>query len=220
MIRLLCLLLCCVLCSCAPGTRTALPVLQPLEGRAWGDNECRALFVSGNWQFVHSITFTAGGSPEVTLMGVTVLHDTAVKSVLMGVEGFVLFEAEENDQGEITVARALPPFDSARFAKGLLDDVRMLFYEPEMDKKSVLETGEQMPVCRYHMENRTTDVMTTGKGWTQIMQYDREGRLVKSSTASEHRQQEGSFFPEKIEIKSYGVQGYTLQLQLLSADKI
>ena len=218
MMRLTCLLLSCLLFSCA--SQHTVPALQAIEGNRWGEKECSALFISGNWQFVHSIAFRAGGGHEVTLMGVTVLHGATIKSVLMGVEGFVLFEAEEDSSGEITVERALPPFDSAHFAEGLLRDVRMLFFEPEAEKQSLLQTAEQIPVCRYHTQNGTTDVMPSSKGWSHIRQYDLEARLVKSTTASRQRNQGGVFLPEKIAINSSGAQGYTLQLQLLSADPI
>ena len=220
MMRLIYLLLSCLLYSCTAHNQATLPALKSVEENSWGGKECSALFISGNWQFVHSIAFTAAGGHEVTLMGVTVLQDKAIKSVLMGVDGFVLFEAEENSSGEITVVRALPPFDTAQFAEGLLGDVRMLFYEPEAERKTIGQTAEQTPVCRYHTQKGITDVVPSAKGWHHIRQYDTEARLVKSSSASKQRSQGGVFLPERIEINSSGVRGYTLQLQLLSADPI
>ena len=65
------------------------------------------------------------------MMGLTVLSSRlrSNRSVIMSLEGFVVFDGEVN-QG-LTVHRALPPFDSPGFAEGLMADIRLIFFQPE-----------------------------------------------------------------------------------------
>ncbi len=71
-----------------------------------------------------------GGGSFVS-MGVTVISSRlrTNRSVIMTFEGFVVFDGEYD--GRLIVHRALPPFDSPHFAEGLMEDIRLIFFEPQ-----------------------------------------------------------------------------------------
>ncbi len=205
--------------SCSAMQTPSMPHLVPVA--AMQEDVCKSTFVSGDWQFVHSITFEQSRGHGITLVGVTVLQDKKLKTVLMGVEGFVLFEAEQKASGRVLVSRAMPPFDRAGFAEGLMADVRALFVEPECTERVIAKNPEGEQVCRYTSENDwITDVVTASQGWNRIEQYDRKGILRKAITAQKYREAGGEIIPEDIVLTALGARGYTLQLQLLSAEKI
>jgi hypothetical protein len=214
-------LLCCLLVSCSMPQTPSMPELRPVSIVDAKADICKYAFVTGDWQFVHSINFAMSNGYGATLVGITVLQGKKLKTVLMGVEGFVLFEAEQEEPGQIVVHRAMPPFDKAGFAEGLMRDVQTLFREPEFLGKVLAENTSGESVCRYTTaSNRVTDVVTAEQGWNRITLYDNEGVVQQSITAPTYREVAGESVPERIHLKSLGVQGYSLQLQLLRADKL
>ena len=217
--RIVSLVICMLLSSCSIMRSPSMPQLLPVAEQA--QEPCERFFVSGNWQFVHSIHFEQSSGHGITLVGITVLEGTKLKTVLMGVEGFVLFEAEQNASGQVLVIRAMPPFDRTGFAEGLMADVRALFVEPEYSKRIIAKNQKGERVCRYTSgKDRITDVVTASQGWNRIEQYDGNGILQKAITAEKYREVAGASIPEDIVLTALGARAYTLELQLLSADKI
>jgi hypothetical protein len=192
--------------------------------------ECRsadlaALFPSGRWRFVHSIEATLPGGHRTVLIGVTEVssRQRTLHCVLMSIEGLVLFDGRMD--GKIRVDRAIPPFDSRTFARGLMGDVALMLLSPPGApvESGSLETGE--PVCRYQATEPgggvlTTDVIREGKGRWSVNQYE-GGRLHRSLRA---RTKTGiahgpvPVFPEKWELTAPGPGGYCLHLKLLEAE--
>ncbi|RUM40079.1 MAG: hypothetical protein DSY80_10830, partial [Desulfocapsa sp.] len=128
--RIACFCICLLLASCVALQQPSLPVLRPVSTVVSADAICTQAFTSRDWQFVHSITFTTDNGRGSTLIGVTVLQAGNLRTVLMGVEGLVLFEAEQQPNGKPVVRKAMPPFNKMGFAEGLMADVRTLFVEP------------------------------------------------------------------------------------------
>jgi len=210
-----------LLVSCSIAQVPSVPQLQRVSTVAAKEDICERAFVQGDWQFVHSINFTMRTGYGTTLVGVTVLQGKKLKTVLMGVEGFVLFEAEQEGRGRVVVRRAMPPFDKTGFADGLMSDVQSLFVEPAYTERMLAENTEGDRICRYTAENnQVTDVVTAKPGWNRINLYDKQGMLQQAITAQNYKEVAGENVPEQIQLTVHGVQGYTLKLQLLSADKI
>ena len=217
--RIVYLFFCILFSSCSTMQTPSMPQLLPVAEMQKG--LCERSFVAEDWQFVHSIHFEESSGHGITLVGITVLQDKKLKTVLMGVEGFVLFEAEEKASGQVVVSRAMSPFDRTGFAEGLMADVRALFVEPKYSERSIANNSEGEQVCRYISENdKITDVVTASQGWNRIEQYDGKGVLQKAITAKKYREVAGAIIPEDIVMTALGGRGYTLQLQLLSAEKI
>ncbi len=218
--RVIWLLICVLLASCATKQAPSMPELFPVSAVDAKKEICESAFVKGDWQFVHSITFEMDNGHGTTLVGITVLQDKKLKTVLMGVEGFVLFEAEQQDSGRVVVNRAMPPFDKTGFAQGLMSDVQTLFVAPAFAKR-IAENADGEFVCRYTAENnQITDVVTDGQGWNRIIRYDNQGALQQTISAKSCKDVAGEHIPEQIKLRSHGIRGYTLQLQLLSAEKL
>jgi len=219
--RIACLVVCLLLVSCSMVQVPSIPELQNVLTVDAQEDICERTFVQGDWQFVHSISFAMNTDYGVTLVGVTVLQGKKLKTVLMGVEGFVLFEAEQEKNGRLIVRRAMPPFDKTGFADGLMQDVQTLFVEPEYAGRMLAENTEGELICRYTAENnQVTDVVTAKPGWNRINIYDKQGVLEQAITAQNYKEVTGENIPEQLQLTALGIQGYTLQLQLLSAEKL
>jgi hypothetical protein len=182
--------------------------------------QCEQNYVHGNWQFVHSITFEMANGHGATVIGVTVLDGDNIKAGLMGVEGFVLFEAELGLKQRLVIKRALPPFDNAEFAAGLMRDVKSIFVLPSGDPvTSRLADGEF--VCRYQGESKQIiDLIIHQDGSSTINEYDDNRKRIKTITADRYTLHDGTRIPERIQLNTRGLQGYTLNMVLISADKI
>ena len=135
-------LLLCLLASCA-----GLPPVTPGgDALRAGADEAFApgtVFPEGRWQLLHAIQAELPGGRTLVMLGLTVMSSTgrSCRSVLMTLEGFVVFDGEYDRR--VTVHRALPPFDSPHFADGLMEDIRLVFFEPE----AVVVEGEMWLGC-------------------------------------------------------------------------
>ncbi len=213
-----------LLSSCTRGAPRMLPgmlsaELNPEQKEAVRQN-CSGVFVAGDWQLVHSITFNMDLGRGTTVLGVTVLSGATVKTGLMTVEGFVLFEAELDAAGQLEVARALPPFDNRNFAQGLMRDVKTLFLEP-VAVPVVAALGREGMGCRYDVAAEgTVDLIPIPGGSFVMHVYDREFTETLSIELKSFVTQDSGMFPEKIYLRAPGIRGYTLKMTLISAEKI
>ena len=184
---------------------------------------CQQNVVKGNVQFVHSIAFEMANGQGATVIGVTVLDGETIKTGLMGVEGFVLFEAELAKDKKLDVKRALPPFDNPEFAAGLMRDVGDIFLLAS-EKEKIPVTGQLAggtPVCRYSAENgRIVDVIIGQDGSSRRDIYGADGRKIKSIVLENATLKGSERIPEDIQLTAYGVQGYTLKMTLISVDRL
>jgi len=214
-----CLILPAALLACA-----RMPALRPAPSMAVPDIQeaCAGVFPAGDRQFVHAVD-TAMAGRRATMIGVSVVSSASrtIRSALMSLEGLVMFAAREQD-GKITIDRAVPPFDGPGFARGMLDDIRMIFLRPGPEPDAVGFTAAGAPVCRYTTgPERAIDVEVdpaggTG-GWT-LRRYDR-GVLTRTVRADglSRRPPAGDRIPGRMQLKAYGARGYTLDLNLIEA---
>ena len=207
-----------VLVSCSAGKHTYLPdFVEPYAHS--NTNNCTSIFPRGEWQFVHSIDFSRDNGAGTTMVGITSLSKDMIKSALVTVEGFTLFEADFHTNNRFQVRRAVPPFDSEGFAEGMMADLRTLFRPPSGDITRQGITQEGTTACRYiDTMGRVTDIMPNKDDCWQISSYTPDRIMDRSITGRSCRQKGSNRIPEYLELQTYGMTGYTLKMKLLHAD--
>lgn len=199
----------------------SLPVVLPQQAAAVDPHRCAAPFPAGDWQLVHSIEATLPGGHRAFLIGVSVISsaERSIHSVIMTVEGLVLFDAR--DDGEVTVRRAVAPFDRKGFAAGLMQDVRLVFFSPPGLPDLSGDLADGSVACRYRVsDGGVIDVVVHEDGSWKILRYDRNNRLTRSVSGryafaagrnTSHR------LADTVELVAEGKPGYKLVMRLLDA---
>jgi len=203
-------------CSSLPQVYPAGDAPDPLPELA-----CRGPFPEGDWQLLHSIEATLPGGRKGFLMGLTVISSTnrTARCVIMTMEGFVVFDALFDKQ--ISIQRAVKPFDSEEFANGLMADIDLIFFKPSgpLLSSGFLKSGAA--VCRFQQPNgRKVDIVRRNEhSWeTELYLPDnRPVRTVKSIFAAAHNPDDRQGIADKIELKAYGSPGYSLVMELVEA---
>lgn len=199
-----------------------LPPIAPVAGGRASPAQAGAcsVFPQGDWQFLHSIKAEMAGGASFVSMGVTVIssRQRSNRSIIMTFEGFVVFDAAYGEDGAgLIVHRALPPFDSPHFAAGMMEDIRMIFFEPEgtLLASGMLTNGSA--ACRYRgAQGGFIDVERRSDGGWELKRYSREKRLVRSARALNKPGIERGF-PAMIELAAHGSPSYKLELTLVEA---
>ena len=142
---------------------------------------CAALFPSGPWECVHKIEAVIQEGMSFFLLGITKGDpaDRKLHTVLLTPEGFILFEAEQLDD-TISVLKAVAPFDSAAFARGLMEDVNLLFLPPQGGPSKWGRSADGAILCQWESPDgsrREISLSTVLK----ISLRDRHGDLVKEA---------------------------------------
>jgi hypothetical protein len=203
-------------CSSLPQVFPAGDSADPLPGRT-----CRGPYPDGDWQLLHSIEATLPGGKKGFLLGLTVISssDRTARCVIMTLEGFVLFDALYDKQ--ITVKRAIAPFDSEVFANGLIEDINLIFFKPtgSIMTSGFLKGGEA--VCRYQKpDGWMVDIISRQEHNWEIRLYlpdYRLARIVKSMSAKESDLADRKGISDKIELNALGSPGYALVMDLVEA---
>ncbi len=202
-------------CSSLPQVYPAGDPADPLPDRA-----CRGPFPDGDWQLLHSIEATLPGGKKGFLMGLTIISSSnrTARCVIMTLEGFVVFDALHDKQ--ITLKRAIAPFDSEAFANGLIEDINLIFFEPpgSIIASGFLKSGAA--VCRYQKpDGRMVDIINRGEHDWEIRQYHLDYRLARSvrMSAKEPDLTDRKGISDKIELNAHGSPGYQLVMDLVEA---
>lgn len=211
MTRLL-LIVCLLLSACAH-----LPTIAPGDAvqRCRTATFCQSRFLQGRWQLVHAINARLPGGRQAVFTGVIVMSsaDASIHCVLMTLEGFVLFEAL--DDGQVTVRRALGPFDNDHFARGVMDDIRFVFLEPAggIGTAGTFENGDDG--CRYRTDsNRTVDLIAMAEGGWRLRQHDRTGDVRRTLTVDGV---DGRGIASHLTLEAGGGRAYRLSMTLVEA---
>ncbi len=215
---LLCLTAALLVASCTAGKRQLLPDLAPISDRGGMQRQCTTLFPEGRWQFVHAIAFQMANGSAGTALGVVVLAGREVSCALMTVEGLTLFEARSAGGGDLQVMRAIPPFDNREFAAGLMRDIRTIFFQPAGEGQYGRLPGNR-PVCRYIAAGQVTDVLPREDGCWRLDTYNDRLRTRSIRTRS-CRTVDTAILPEFLELVADGPAGYTLNMHLVSAERL
>ena len=210
-----------LLSSCSAMQPLRLPELTEASFDPQLAERCTENVVQGNWQFVHSITFEMANGQGATVIGVTVLDKETIKTGLIGVEGFVLFEAELVKEKKLKVKRALPPFDNPEFAAGLMRDVETIFSLSAAGNPVTGQLAGGESVCRYQGENGQIVDMIIGLDESRKTHiYDVDRQRIKSIVMESFLYIDARMIPEKIHLTAHGLQGYTLRMTLIRAEKL
>jgi len=174
---------------------------------------CAALFPSGPWECVHKIEAVIQEGMSFFLLGITKGDpaDRKLHTVLLTPEGFILFEAEQLDD-TISVLKAVAPFDSAAFARGLMEDVNLLFLPPQGGASKWGRSTDGAILCQWESPDgsrREISLSTVLK----ISLRDRHGDLVKEALLK------APFvkgLASQMELRAHKPAPYRLKLTLLS----
>jgi hypothetical protein len=184
------------------------------------DPSCRSLFPQGRWQLQHAISATVRGRNMGKLIGAMVLNarQRTIRCALMTIEGLVLFSARYD--GQLTVERAVKPFDRPGFAGGLMDDLMLMFLVPEGQGRFGRTTDSEI-VCRYpYPKNHITDIIVQDPDRRRINRYDTRGRLLRTVSvdrANTAQYSGRSGIARHITLESRSGENYRLELRLIEA---
>jgi hypothetical protein len=194
-----------------------LPTLSPVPGDAKTVTErCRQAYPHQPWRATHAIFATLPFGNNGGLVGVTAAGPEGLHAILLSPEGISLFDGLQNNRNrlapELTIARAVPPFDRPAFAASLMADVGNAFLPPAGAPTAIgtYATGET--VCRWTPERGQTTDIELGRDDSRVirtferMHLTREIFLVGTPT--------GSFYPLVI-LSVPGAGGYRLEMRLV-----
>jgi hypothetical protein len=120
-----------------------------------------------------------GGS--FSLLGVTKGEpsERSLQSLLLTPEGFILFDAELSEGG-IAVRNAVAPFDSPAFARGLMEDVSLLFLPPQGEPTAWAKETDGTMICNWEDrdDSRTEISGSIDSGW-RILRQNKKGKVIK-----------------------------------------
>ena len=198
---------------------TGLKPLIPLDPARKADvlEKCRRPFLPGKYRLVHALETATPDGGRGTAIGVVVADPRTrhFRTVMMTIEGWVLFDAEAGER--LVIHRAVPPFDKPAFAEGLAEDIRLALFAPGGEPTAWGADKGGAPVCRFERaDSRLVEVMTGGDGVTGIRLYD-EGHTLRKSVSASHPNKTGP--AETIEIDS-NWPPYTLRLRLLESEAL
>lgn len=204
--------------GCAAEKPLPLPGLTIAEDVEQG-NSCAEIFPQGRWQFVHSIDFSMRDGAGTTVIGVITLAENDIECALMTIEGFTLFEAIFHHDESFEVRRAISPFDSSEFATGLIRDIRTIFEPPPSSNQRAGKLADGTPVCRYTAPaGSVVDILPEVDKCWQIKSYTPELKMDRFIVGRSCRRNASSLIPDYLELKTTGRNGYTLKMNLISAD--
>ena len=192
-----------------------LPVITKSSSPEKTFSACPNPFLKQKTTLIHAIEVHMSGGIKNAVIGVTEADPAtrAISCAIMTAEGMVLFEAVEID-GSLDIRRALPPFDFANFARNMLEDVKLIFFEPrgKIEMIGFLPSGET--ACRWQSDNSdTVDVLKAGNGLTEVKRYSGGGKVKRHIKFSGFA---GGFY-QNIELRAQEIASYTLLMNLIEA---
>lgn len=213
---------------CFSGCSPSLPRINPpgKKDTSQVQKQCRQAFPHGEWRFIHSIQVNISDKKRMSLMGISQVESetNSLHCILMTIEGMVIFEAKYEDHNT-TIIRSVPPFDSSRFAKRLMQDVKFIFLFPE---GKCIDTGlidNSHYICRYAIDKshiNDIQVHKNKKKWS-LHQYKhgKKVRTLQAKTNNSSQEQSRRVHPEKLIFKAYNPSNnYTLKMDLIKAKNL
>jgi len=202
------------------GACAGLPQIRPLEPslRSAALDACRRPFLKEKYRLVHALNAVMPGERESGAIGVLIADpgSGSFQSVLMTIEGFVLFDIAYA-QG-LSVNRAVPPFDAPAFARRMAEDIGLAFFSPggEPAAWGRMETGET--VCRFERPGgESVDVMSGANGALEIRLYG-SGKELKKRVSIPRVEKTG--LADELEIRGEAWPSYRLHLRLIEAERV
>jgi len=176
--------------------------------------DCYVIFPAGPWESVHRIEAIIKGGASSSLIGVTKGEpsERRLQSLLLTPEGFILFDGELRG-GEITVRKAVAPFDSPAFAKGLMEDVALLFLPPQLRPTTWGKDTDGTMICNWEGPDKSHTEITGSmdSGW-RILRRDKHGKAIKEVVLN------GPFvngLASRVELRAFKPASYRLRMTLV-----
>ena len=175
---------------------------------------CYAIFPARPWESVHRIEATIKGGGSSSLLGVTKGEpsERRLQSLLLTPEGFILFDAELSEGG-IAVRKAVAPFDSPAFARGLMEDVTLLFLPPQVKPTAWGKETDGTMICNWQdRDDSHTEISgSMDSGW-RILRQNKKGKAIKEIILK------GPFvngLASHVELRTFEPASYTLRMTLV-----
>lgn len=175
---------------------------------------CYAIFPGEPWESVHRIEATIRGGGSSSLLGVTKGEpsERRLQSLLLTPEGFILFDAELSEGG-IAVRKAVAPFDSPAFARGLMEDVSLLFLPPQLKPTAWAKETDGTMICNWEdRDDSHTEISgSMDSGW-RILRQNKKGKVIKEIVLN------GPFvngLASHVELRTFEPASYTLRMTLV-----
>ncbi len=210
-----------VLASChtLPRIESVEPSLQPTALA-----QCQLPFLTEKYRLIHAIEATLPDGSTSLSIGIIIADPVskAIKSVVMSPEGFILLDVEIDENRKIMINSGVSPLDSKEFAERMLEDIRLLFFLPEgelmQSGRSTSKVGDYSYTCRYKSwDGSVVDLVAGQDGVLEILKYNNKYHLLRMAKAFSLNEKR---FPERLELRAYGLAPYTLQLKLLEAESM
>jgi len=101
-----------------------------------------------------------------------------------------------------------------------MSDVRAIFQPPAGSKVQVGHLTDETPACRYTAaDGKVTDILDADD-CLQIKSYTPDLILARSIIGRSCRKQGSLLLPEHLVLNTFGPNGYTLKMTLISADEL
>jgi hypothetical protein len=202
------------------GGCAGLPPIKPLEPamKSVVLEECRRPFLPVKYRLVHSLETLLPDGAKATAIAVLVADPRSgnFRSVLMTIEGWVLFDIES---GAIpTVHRAVPPFDAPVFAKRMADDISLAFFVPGGEPTAWGQEEKGFRGCRFARHGGGfVDVLKDESGVREIRLYGTGQELLKRVMIPIL---DRPGLADEMEIRDCAWSSYALRLRLIESEAI
>ena len=202
------------------GGCAVLPPLKPLDPSQEPATleACRRPFLTEKYRLVHELKAVMPGEREGQAIGVLLADPQtgSIQSVLMTIEGLVLFDIESG-RGLI-VNRAVPPFDAPAFARRMAEDIGLAFFSPRGKPAAFGREEGGAAVCRFTRPGgEAVDVLTAEDGAMEIRLYG-AGQELRKKVIIPHLERPG--LADELEIRGAGWPSYSLHLRLIEAEAV
>lgn len=220
------LLVCFVL---AAGCRSFSPITPAMPGTENEiDRQFRQFFSDRPWVLIQAVTAFIPDGGIQNAFGITRIYprEKRVKCVITSLQGITLLDAEKCN-GQVSISRAVPPFDDKTFAGTMFDDMRLIFWKPEGRLIGTGHSPSGEPVCRYALtDKRFVDLMINKDAQIEIRAYSRLKKHIKTIIScynhgcSRYLSETPEGVPAKITIYHHDLIKYRLELELIRAEAL
>jgi hypothetical protein len=202
------------------GGCAGLPSLKPLDASLKPAvlEECRSPFLPAKYRLVHALEAFLPDGGKTTGIGVLVAdpRSGSFRSVLMTIEGWVLFDVES---GAVPIVhRAVPPFDAPAFARRMAEDIGLAFFAPGGEPVGWGQEEKGFRGCRFARPGGGfVDVLKDEGGVSEIRLYGTGQELLKRVNIPIL---ERPGLAGELEIRGCGWPSYALRLRLIESEEI